>query len=85
MTPITLSPRHASDRFGAMPMRAERPSALCSVRLIDRRTGTALRLNGQPLALFTRDPQTAAAELLAGRDATHWEVRIDRLEPGRPR
>jgi len=52
----------------------------CAVRLIDRRTGAAHRINGRPLTLFTRRPQEAAAELLEGRDPAHWEVRIDPIE-----
>lgn len=49
----------------------------CAVRLIDRRTGRTHRINGSPLVLFTRDPEAAVAELLAGRDAAVWEARIE--------
>jgi hypothetical protein len=52
-------------------------SQTCAVRLIDRRTGQTLRLNGSPLVLFTRRPEDAAAELLAGRDSSLWEARIE--------
>ncbi len=54
----------------------------CAVQLIDRRTGSALRVNGRPLVLFTRDPQAASAELLEGRDPDNWETRIEPLQPG---
>jgi hypothetical protein len=57
---------------------ADRPAA-CAVRLIDRRTGQTHRINGSPLVLFTRNPEEAAAELLAGRDATIWEARVEPL------
>ncbi len=49
----------------------------CAVRLIDRRTGQTHRINGSPLVMFTRVPEEAVAELLAGRDATVWEARIE--------
>lgn len=49
----------------------------CAVRLIDRRTGQTHRINGSPLVMFTKAPEEAAAELLAGRDASVWEVRIE--------
>lgn len=52
-------------------------SQTCAVRLIDRRTGQTLRVNGSPLVLFTRRPHEAAAELLDGRDSTLWEARIE--------
>ena len=53
----------------------------CAVHLIDRRTGSAHRINGTPLILFTRRPEEAAADLLAGRDPLVWEARIERLGP----
>lgn len=51
----------------------------CAVRLIDRRTGAAHRVNGAPLVLFTRDVNAAAAQLMQNRDATHWEIRVDAI------
>lgn len=48
-----------------------------AVRLIDRRTGQTHYVNGSPLIILTRRPDTAAAELLSGRDAAVWEVRVD--------
>lgn len=54
----------------------------CAVQLIDRRTGSALRVNGRPLVLFTRDPQAASAELLEGRDPEIWEARVEPLQAG---
>ena len=56
---------------------AERPSPACAVRLIDRRTGAPHRVNGAPLLIITRNPEHAAAELLAGRDPALWEARIE--------
>lgn len=53
----------------------------CSVSLIDRRTGKTHRIGGSPLTIFTRDPQSAAAELLAGRDPHLWEARVQPLDP----
>lgn len=52
----------------------------CAVRLIDRRTGTVLRLNGSPLVLYTRNPDQAAADLLEGRDPAVWDVRVEHIE-----
>ena len=49
----------------------------CAVRLIDRRTGQAHRINGSPFVLFTKTPEDAAAELLANRDTAVWETRIE--------
>jgi hypothetical protein len=42
-----------------------------------RRTGRTHRVNGSPLVLFTKNPNEAVAELLAGRDARVWEARIE--------
>ena len=66
--------------FGQAGMADGKPvplSQTCAVRLIDRRTGQTLRVNGSPLVLFTRRPEDAAAELLAGRDTSLWEARIE--------
>ncbi len=52
----------------------------CAVRLIDRRTGATHRVNGRPLILYTRQPADAVAELLAGRDPSVWEARIEPFE-----
>jgi hypothetical protein len=52
-------------------------SQACAVRLVDRRTGRTHRVNGSPLVLFTKNPNEAVAELLAGRDARVWEARIE--------
>lgn len=52
-------------------------SQTCAVQLVDRRTGAVHRVNGTPLVVFTRRPQEAAADLLAGRDSAVWEARID--------
>lgn len=52
---------------------------LCSVRLIDRRTGKAPRVNGAPLLVYSRNPESAAAEMLDGRDPDLWEIRIEPL------
>jgi hypothetical protein len=54
-----------------------------AVRLIDRRTGTSPRRNGSPLVMLTATPDAAAAELLAGRDSTHWETRAEPIGPAR--
>lgn len=48
----------------------------CAVCLIDRRTGQTHRINGSPLVVYTKAPEEAVAELLAGRDASVWEARI---------
>lgn len=53
----------------------------CAVRLVDRRTGLTHRINGSPLLVFTKAPEAAAAELLAGRDPAVWEARIETVEP----
>jgi hypothetical protein len=66
--------------FGQAGMASATPvplSQTCAVRLIDRRTGQTLRVNGSPLVLFTRRPEDAAAELLEGRDLRLWEARIE--------
>lgn len=52
----------------------------CSVSLVDRRTGQTPRIGGSLLRVFTRDPQAAAAKLLAGRDPQIWEARVQPLE-----
>jgi hypothetical protein len=54
---------------------------LCAICLIDRRTGQPHRINGSALVLFSRDPEEAAAELLAGRDPDVWDVQVEPLGP----
>ncbi|MBL8562460.1 MAG: hypothetical protein JNN06_09280 [Gemmobacter sp.] len=69
-------------RMHAHPSGGDHPT--CAVRLVDRRTGALHRINGTPLTLYTRRPQEAAAELLAGRDPAHWEARIEQLGSRQP-
>jgi hypothetical protein len=52
---------------------------VCAVRLIDRRTGSVHRVNGAPLVIFARDTAAATAELMANRDQSLWDIRIDPL------
>ena len=52
---------------------------LSAVSLIDRRTGTAHRIGGAALTLFTRSPQEAVEDLLRDRDPRVWEARIQAL------
>ena len=59
-------------------------AALCAVSLIDRRTGRPHRVNGAPLVVFTRSPDSAASDLLQGRDRAIWEARVERLSGGAP-
>jgi hypothetical protein len=47
------------------------------VRLIDRRTGQTHRVIGSPIQRITRTPDLAAAELLAGRDASVWDAQVE--------
>ena len=56
---------------------ATRGASLCAVSLIDRRTGRPHRVNGAPLLVFTRTPDSAAIDLMRGRDPDIWETRID--------
>lgn len=53
---------------------------ICAVSLIDRRTGSALRVNGRPLFIMTSDPDGAARHLLDGRDPKIWQVRTDTVQ-----
>lgn len=50
---------------------------LFALTLIDRRSGLPQRVNGRRVVAFTRMPDQAAAEALAGRDRAHWTVRIE--------
>lgn len=59
------------------------PGSVCIVTLVDRRTGAALRVNGSRVSIYTRSPEIAAQELLAGRDPTVWELRVQPLDPAR--
>jgi hypothetical protein len=69
---MTFAPRFTS----ATPAQ----QTLCAVQLIDRRTGAIHRMNGRPLLVVTRKPQDAATDLMAGRDPSVWEARIDTIE-----
>lgn len=72
------APRDAFAAARSAPNAAAQPSRpTCAIRLIDRRTGRPHFVNGRALVLFSSRPETAAAELLQGRDASVWEVRID--------
>lgn len=51
----------------------------CAVRLIGRRTGRGNRINGSPLALFTRNPTEVVVKLLSGRDPRIREARIETI------
>lgn len=75
---FSLAPTRAAGIAMAGMMTARRRGA-CAVSLIDRRTGRAHRINGRPLVLFTRQPEEAAAELLEGRDAAIWDVRVEAI------
>lgn len=68
MTPMTSTPIQTPDRL-----------VLYAVTLIDRRTGCPHRVNGAALVALSRDPDNAAVELLAGRDARLWDARIQPL------
>lgn len=49
------------------------------VRLIDRRTGRALREGGREVGVATREPEETSAELLRGRDSDIWAVLVEPL------
>jgi hypothetical protein len=53
--------------------------AVFALRLVDRRTGAPLRANGAVLTIFTRTPDQSAAEALRGRDASVWQIRVERI------
>ena len=57
----------------------EGSGAVFALSLVDRRTGAPLRRGGAILTIFTRTPEVAAAEALHDRDASVWQVRIERL------
>lgn len=52
----------------------------CAVQLFDRRTGLPHRVNGTGLAIHTRNPKATVADLLDGRAAAKWNVRIHDIE-----
>lgn len=58
---------------------SQQASVTCAVQLIDRRTGVAHRVGGAILQMFTRNPDQAVADLLAGRDPAVWEARVSPL------
>ena len=76
-TAFQIGPQGQAGR--AMSAMAAPLSRACAVRLIDRRTGQAHRINGRPLVLFTRAPDLAVAELLAKRDPALLKARVDPL------
>lgn len=82
MTAIALTPGPLGQPGPAMSAMTAPLRQACAVRLVDRRTGQTHRINGSPLVLFTKTPELAAAELLAGRDASVWEARIEPLGSG---
>lgn len=61
----------------ARPAITTAPTQGYVVRLIDRRTGLTPRVNGSPLILLSDTPELAVARLLAGRDETVWEARVE--------
>lgn len=77
MSATSVSPalHGMAERVTAAPGAAR--SQACAVRLIDRRTGQTHRVNGSPLVIFTKFPGEAVEDLLAGRDRSLWEARIE--------
>lgn len=71
---------HKAATWGGAMSTMQGTSRACIVRLIDRRTGAAHRVNGTPLTLYTRRPSEAALELMEGRDPAVWDVRIEPIE-----
>ncbi len=71
----------ARHRFRAA-VPARRPSTICAVSLINRRTGSTHRENDVPVIRITRDPAAAVSALLANRDVALWDVRIDPIAVG---
>jgi hypothetical protein len=57
----------------------DKAGAMFALSLVDRRTGAPLRRGGAVLTIFTRTPEEATAEALRDRDASIWQVRIERL------
>ena len=47
-----------------------------AVRLIDRRTGMAQRINGKLFTVYTKHPQETVAEMMRSRSASCWEARV---------
>ncbi len=77
----SIALRHTIANWASrMPMMQDM-ARTCVVRLIDRRTGAAHRINGTPLTIYTRRPDQAVVELMEGRDSTVWEARVDPIEP----
>ena len=52
----------------------QEPGQMHAVWLIDRRTGAAHRVNGEPQVIHTRRPDVASATLLKGRDPSVWKT-----------
>lgn len=75
MAPGMIAPRISGDEIGT--------GMTCAVGLFDRRTGMVHRVNGRPLVVMTRRPEQVAQDLLIGRDATVWEVRVEPLTGAR--
>lgn len=73
----TFSPALTGPAERATAARSAARPQTCAVRLIDRRTGQTHRVNGSPLLIFTKSPGEAAEDLLAGRDRSLWEARIE--------
>jgi hypothetical protein len=73
------SPSPAAMPVAAATMALRRT---CAVQLFDCRTGSARRINGGPLVIYTRNPDAAVADLLEGRDPAKWEARIREIEKG---
>ena len=61
------SPEHVSGRT-------------CMVRLVDRRTGAPLRVDGAVVTLMTRNPEEAVRDLMAGRNPSRWDARVDPID-----
>ena len=61
------------------------PGSVCAVTLVDRQTGSALRVNGSRVIVYTRAPGIATEELMSGRDPGRWDVRVQPLDPARQR
>jgi hypothetical protein len=85
---ITAPARHGSrpdmgrPEIGTLAHAALQPmhrmaTPCCRIRLIHRASGKPHLISGQPLVLYSRAPEEAAADLLRNRDPRDWRIEVE--------
>jgi hypothetical protein len=80
---MTVAPEPESMRAGTVARNGIMPGPVCMEPLVNGRAVATPHQSRRPVAPALRAPQTAAGELLSGRDAALWPVAERAIDPAR--